>query len=139
MVVRLLAVGLLVTGCSSGPSAAQQQTAALRQLQVVLNDVNAVSSAQEEYAQDVQLPCPANLTPGTFPGYDCGGRPRLTASQLQQAKDAISKAKAQLAADERKCLSFIGELKNGKAGRYIVKKSSCEVSPGPAPRDSPAP
>ncbi len=90
--------------------------------------MNAVSRAQEEYAQAVERPCPANLTPGTFPGYTCGDS-HLTATQVKRAKDAVSKAKARLEADEQMCASLIGALKNGKAGKYILKQSNCEVSP----------
>ena len=134
----VVALGVGASACSSGTTSAQQQTAALRQVQVIVNDLNALSRTEETYSQDVQSPCPANLTPGTFPGYNCGQRPPLTPSQLQQAKDSIPKARAQLADDERKCQSLLSELKDGKAGKYILKQSNCEPPLPPAPRDSPA-
>src|SRR5271163_2266678 len=90
----VLTVGLVLTGCSSDPTAVQQQTEALRQVQTVIRDANAVDRAEGEYAEDVSAPCPSNLTPGTFPGYDCGGPAPLTPSQLRQVKSAIPKAKA---------------------------------------------
>jgi hypothetical protein len=44
-------------------------------------------------------------------------------------KDAIPKARAQLAADERACLAFLDGMKNDKAGKYTFKKSNCQISP----------
>jgi starvation-inducible outer membrane lipoprotein len=49
----VLGLGLILTGCSSGPTAVQQQTEALRQVQTVTRDANAVYRAEGEYAQDV--------------------------------------------------------------------------------------
>jgi len=136
-VILIAALGIGTAACSAGPSAAQQQRAALGQVQHVIDDANALSRAQEEYAQDKQSPCPANLTPGTFPGYNCGQRPPLTTSQLRQAKDAIPKARSDLAAAERKCLLLIGELKNGKADGIRLRRSNCEVAVPSAQGDSP--
>jgi hypothetical protein len=136
-VVLIAALGIGTAACSTGPSAAQQQKAAFGHVQDVIDDANALSRAQEEYAQDVQSPCPANLTPGTFPGYNCGQRPPLSTTQLRQAKDAIPMARSDLAAAERKCLLLVGELKNGKADGLRLRKSNCEVAVPPAQGDSP--
>lgn len=103
-----------------------------------------VLSAESEYAVDTERPCPANLTPGTVAvsGYDCGGG-GATASQVQQAKHAISKAKAQLVAAEQECRSLVSDLKGGKVSglkggkQYRLGKSSCEAALPPIPSDSP--
>lgn len=118
---------------------AQEQTAALSQTLTVVDDVNSVNRAQATLAQELEGPCPANLTPGTFPGYDCGNGPPTSATQRKAAEVAVAKAKAQLGAAEHYCLMLLSRLKNGDAGKYILKRSNCEVSPGPPPRDSPGP
>ena len=93
-------------------------------------------------------PCPANLTPGTFPGYDCGGGGGLTAAQLNQAKHLISQAKIRLEAAEQECVVLVSQLKDGvvtvaqlkgsKPGKqYRLDKASCEAALPPVPSDSP--
>jgi hypothetical protein len=136
-VIPAVVFGVGTAACSSGLSAAQQQTAVQQQLQTVINGVNTLSREQGTYAQDVQRPCPANLTPGTFPGYNCGPSPLLTASQLKRARQAIAKAKARLTADERMCQSMMGGMENDRSGKYPPNKSTCEVPLPPVPTDSP--
>jgi len=121
----LCAVVLVAAGCSSGPTSAQQQTAALAQVDKVTNDVNSLAQAQEWYNQSVAPPCPANLTPGTFPGYTCGGNPATPATQLAQMKQQITKATTRLAVDSQRCITLVHALPNGEARGLHVSDSLC--------------
>jgi hypothetical protein len=116
--------GLLLAGCSSGPSLAQRQADVIQQIQKVTEDVNPVTLAQGEYAEGVSRPCPANLTPGTFPGYDCTNS-GFTPKEARQAMDAISRAKSRLAADEAKCVLAVANLHGARVHGVVVKKAYC--------------
>ena len=136
-VVVLLGIGgLLLAGCSSGPSLAQRQADVIQQTQKVTDEANALIYAQEEYVQGVAKPCPANLTPGSFPGYDCGNSP-FTPRQIRQAMDAISKAKSQLAAEEAKCVVSVDNLHGQRVRGVVAKKAYCLPTVPSMPTDSP--
>jgi hypothetical protein len=92
--------------------------------------------AQENYAQGIAAPCPANLTPGTFPGYDCGNTP-LSPKQIGQAKEALSRAKSRLVADEAKCVVSVRNLQGQRVRGVVAKKAYCLPMVPPMPTDSP--
>jgi len=125
--VTLCAVALISTSCSTGSTADQNQTAALVEVQTITNDANAFDRAQGVYAQDVQQPCPANMSlTGRTVVPTCGQPQDLSAAQLAHDKAAIATAKTKLAAAERKCLVLLGTLRDGRADQYILQKHNCQ-------------